>query len=427
MAEVRAKLNVSQKKRRRRRIFIIIAVIVVFLIAIALICGRGGNSETKVTTDKVKSGDIVAKVNATGRVKAKAEVNIQAEIYEIITKIPVEEGDTVKEGDLLVRLRQDSYQYSVDQARADLNTAKSNLEHSESSLEYAEFKYNQEKGLYDKNLGSDDALMSAKNQYTLAKTSAETAKQTVHKSQIALEQALDYYEKTEILSPLNGVVTALNYEVGERTMIASPNVPGAIIMTVSDLSTLEVEVRVDETDIKDLRVGQKANIVIDAFPDTTFNGVVTNVGASAQVSGSSISEQVTDFLVNVELLDKYDLIKPNLTAEVDIITGTAKDVPKLPIQAIVAVDKLPGEKDSTDTDDSNISDLRDKLYEGVYIYDNGIARFRQVELGIQDQANIEIKSGLNVGEEVISGPYRALRDIKDGDPVIKEQKTGTNY
>jgi HlyD family secretion protein len=426
LAEVKAKLSISQRKRKRRRLFIIIGIIVVLIIALALICGRKGTAETRVTTDKVETGDIVAKVNATGRVKAKAEVNIQAEIYEIISKIPVEEGDTVKKGDLLVRLRQASYQYSVDQARADLKTAKSNLERAKSALEYAEFKYKQEQGLYEKNLGSDEAIISAKDQYTLAKTTSENAAQSVQKAQIALEQALDYYEKTEILSPIDGVVTALNYEVGERTMIASPNVPGAVIMTVSDLSTLEVEVRVDETDIKDLRVGQDADIVIDAFPDTTFKGVVTNVGASALISGSSISEQVTDFLVNVQLLDKYDLIKPNLTAEVDIITGTATDVPKLPIQAIVAVDKLPGEKDSTQNDsikestEEKTSDLRDKLYEGVYIYDNGFAKFRQVELGIQDQANIEIKSGLDVGEEVITGPYRALRIIKDSDQVIKE-------
>jgi HlyD family secretion protein len=425
LGEARAKLNIGQVKRRRRRIFIIIGLIVVFFVVIALICSRKGTPDTRVTTDEVKSGNIVAKVNATGRVKAKAEVNIQAEIYEIISRIPVEEGDTVKQGDLLVRLRQDSYQYSVDQARADLQTAKSNLERAKSALEYADFKYQQAKELRGKNLASEEALISARDQHTLAKTSSETAAQAVQKAQIALEQALDYYEKTEILSPINGVVTALNYEVGERTMIASPNVPGAIIMTVSDLSTLEVEVRVDETDIKDLRVGQKAEIVIDAFPDTTFNGVVTNVGASAQISGSSISEQVTDFLVNVQLLDKYDLIKPNLTAEVDIITGTAENVPKLPIQAIVAVDKLPGDNDSTQADDEKsveekTSDLRDKLYEGVYIYDNGIARFRQVELGIQDQANIEIKSGLDAGEEVITGPYRALRGLKDGDRVVKE-------
>ncbi|NIP43316.1 MAG: efflux RND transporter periplasmic adaptor subunit [candidate division Zixibacteria bacterium] len=396
------------------------ALIILFLIVIWLICGRSGDSTTVVTTTEVETGDIVSKVNATGRVKPKAEVNIQAEIYEIIVEIPVEEGDSVKQGDLLVRLKQTSYQFNVDKARADLRTAQANLEQARSNLEYWEYKYNLQQELYKKDQGTEEQLITAKDQYNSAKAAVASAEQAVEIAQIALNQALDYYEKTEIVSPIDGIVTDLNYEVGERTMIASPNVPGAIIMTVADLSVLEVEVRVDETDIRDLRVGQEAEIVIDAFPDTSFAGVVTNVGASAQVTGAGFSEEVTDFLVTVQLLDKYELIKPNLTAEVDIITGVAENVKKLPIQAIVAVDELPGEDGHKSDSVEQESGLRDRVYEGVYLYDNGTAKFQQVELGIQDQADIEIKSGLEEGQTVITGPYRALRTLEHGDPVVKE-------
>jgi HlyD family secretion protein len=378
----------------------------------------GRDNRQVVTTTEVKTGDITAKVNATGRVKPKAEVNIQAEIYEIIVEIPVEEGDTVEQGDLLVRLKQTSYQFSVDNARADLKTARAKLEQAESNLEYWEFKYELARDLFSKGSSSEEELIAVRDQYNSAQAAVETARQTVNKAEIALKQALDYYEKTEIESPIDGVVTDLNYEVGERTMIASPNVPGAIIMTVADMSVLEVEVRVDETDIKDLRIGQEAEITIDAFPDTSFAGVVTSIGASAQIAGQSFSEQVTDFLVKVQLLDKYKFFKPNLTAEVDIITGQVTSARYLPIQAIVAVDELPGEKD---TSNSETEKLKTELFEGVYLYDNGTASFRQVELGIQDQTNIQIVSGLEVGAEVISGPYSALREISHGEAVRKRE------
>jgi len=420
LADVQSIPGKRGKKGRGRKIIIILALIILFLVVIWLLCGRSGDSATAVTTAEVETGDIIAKVNATGRVKPKAEVNIQAEIYEIIVEIPVEEGDSVKQGDLLVRLKQTSYQFGVDKARADLKTAQANLEQARSNLEYWEYKYNLQQELFSKGQGSEEQLITARDQYNSARAAVSSAEQAVEIAQIALNQALDYYEKTEIVSPIDGIVTDLNYEVGERTMIASPNVPGAVIMTVADLSVLEVEVRVDETDIRDLRVGQEAQIVIDAFPDTSFAGVVTNVGASAQVTGSGFSEEVTDFLVTVQLLEKYELIKPNLTAEVDIITGVAEDVKKLPIQAIVALDELPDE-DNNDADSlEQESGLRDRVYEGVYIYDNGTAKFQQVELGIQDQADIEIKSGLDEGQIVITGPYRALRTLEHGDPVVKE-------
>jgi len=416
--------NQKRRKRKRRRLIITIGIIIVFLILVFSICGKKGNNIPTVTTAKIEMGDIVAKVNATGRVKPKAEVNIQAEIYEIIVDIPVEEGDSVKEGDLLVRLRQTAYQFAVDQARADLRTARAGNEQARSNLEYWEFKYNLAKELIEKGHTSEEELMSAKDQYISARATVETTAQSIRKAEIALNQALDYYAKTEILSPLNGVVTDLQYEVGERTMIASPNVPGAIIMTVADLSVLEVEVRVDETDIRDLRIGQKADISVDAFPDTTFEGVITNVGASAQVTGYSQSEQVTDFLVKVQFLENYEYIKPNLTAEVDIITGRAADTKHVPIQAIVGVEELPGEKkDTSETGDTSTAVEKDKLYEGVYLYDNGVARFRQVKLGIQDQTNIEIISGLEMDQVVITGPYNVLRNLEDGDPVEQRQTT----
>ena len=414
--------NNKRKKRSRKKWFIIGGAIIVLFIIVKVLTGGGGDNAIVVTTDKVETGEIISKVNATGRVKPKAEVNIQAEIYEIIVEIPVEEGDTVRAGDLLVKLKQTSYQYAVDNARAELKTARANLEKAISNRDYWQFKLNQAQELYDKNLTSEEALITAKDQFVTAKTSVDSYTQQIKIAEINLEQQLDYYDKTEIVSPLDGVITALYYEVGERTMIASPNVAGAIIMTVADLSVLEVEVDVDETDIKDVKIGQTADISVDAFPDTVFAGVVTSVGASAQVSGSSYSEEVTDFLVKVQFLEKYEYIKPNLTAEVDIVTGIVENAQYVPIQAIVALDEMPGEKDSLENDRDKKKNSKKELFEGVFIVDNGKARFKQVKLGIQDQTNIQILSGLDGVDEIISGPYNALRKLDDGDIVRIENK-----
>ena len=408
---------VVKKKRSRKKWIFIIGAIFLLLIIILALSNSGGEKATAVTTDKVESGEIISQVNATGRVKPKGEVNIQAEIYEIIVEIPVEEGDTVKAGDLLVRLKQTSYQYAVDNARAELKTARANYEKAVSNRDYWQFKLDQAQGLHERGLASDEALITAKDQFISAKTAVDSYDQQIKIAEINLEQQLDYFAKTEIVSPIDGVITALNYEVGERTMIASPNVAGAIIMTVADLSILEVEVDVDETDIKDVKIGQRADISVDAFPDTVFAGVVTSVGASAQVSGSSYSEEVTDFLVKVQFLEKYEYIKPNLTAEVDIVTSKVEDARHVPIQAIVALDELPGSKDSTEKSKDNKKNSKKELFEGVFIVDNGKARFKQVELGIQDQTNIQIISGLDGVDEVISGPYNALRKLDDGDIV----------
>jgi len=423
LASYRSVPNKVKKKRSKKKwIFISIGIIVVLFIVGQVIGGKGDNS-TYVNTSEVKKGDIVSKVNATGRVKPKAEVNIQAEIYEIIVDIRVEEGDSVKVGDLLVRLRQTAYQFAVDNARAALKTARANHEQAISNRDYWQFKLTQAEKLFNQNLNSEENLISVKNQFTTAKSNVESFSQEIKMAQTNLSQQLDYYSKTEIVSPIEGVVTALNYEVGERTMIASPNVPGAIIMTVADLSILEVEVRVDETDIKDVLIGQRSEIAVDAFPDTLFEGVVTNVGASAQVSGGGLSEQIADFLVTVQFLDKYEYIRPNLTAEVDIVTGSVTDVNYLPIQAIVALDELPGTEDDEEKNgDSDKKSLKRNLFEGVFILEGSSSKFKQVELGIQDQTNIQILSGLSGDETVISGPYEALRNMDEGDIVKPKDK-----
>lgn len=423
MASYRSVPNKVRKKRSKKKWILISIAIIVVLIILAKVMGGRGEDSTLVTTSEVEKGDIISKVNATGRVKPKAEVNIQAEIYEIIVDIQVEEGDSVKVGDLLVRLRQTAYQFAVDNARAALKTANANFKRAVSDQDYWKFKLNQAEKLYNQNLNSEENLISVKNQFTTSTANVETFTQEIKMAQTNLNQQLDYYSKTEIVSPIEGVVTALHYEIGERTMIASPNVPGAIIMTVADLSILEVEVRVDETDIRDVLIGQRSEIAVDAFPDTIFEGVVTNVGASAQISGGGLSEQIADFLVTVQFLDKYEYIKPNLTAEVDIVTGSVNAVNYLPIQAIVALDELPGTEEDEENKNSPAKNrLNRKLFEGVFIIDGTTAKFMQVELGIQDQTNIQILSGLSGDETVISGPYEALRNMDEGDVVKAKSK-----
>jgi HlyD family secretion protein len=235
---------------------------------------------------------------------------------------------------------------------------------------------------------------------------------------------------------MNGIVTSLNAEVGEIVMIGTMNNPGTVIMAVSDMSEIEAEVEVDETDIAEVKVGQEAEIEIDAYPDTVFKGKVTEIGHSARISGLGTQDQVTNFLVKVVLLDEVPNIRPGMSASVDITTNSRLDALNVPIQAVVMREE---EKDTLTTKEkkeggamasedsvskkANKKDKKEKKeLEGVFVVKEGRAKFVKIKTGIADQQNIEIISGINEEDMVITGSYKILRTLKDGDKVKVTEK-----
>lgn len=423
------------RKKSKKKLFIIGGVVLALLIIIVANLVTSREKGTEVNSGKVENGDIVARVTATGRVKPKTEVKIQAAVMATIMELPVKEGNGVQSGDLLVKLDQTRYEAAVRMAKATLASSKSAMKQAEATKLEAAFTHNRSIKLFERGLASEEQNVSAQTAHEVAKANFDASQFQVEQAQANLVQAEDELAKTVLRSPMAGVITDLNAEVGEIVLVGTMNNPGTVIMTVADLSEIEVEAEVDETDIAAVKLGQKAKIKVDAFPDTTFEGVVTEVGSSAKVSGFSAQDQVTNFLVKIQFEDAFADLRSGMTAEVDITTAQHVAVQHVPIQAVVVRDSLPLSDSPTTSEASRetsgavaaeppesahveVSSDKDEEYQGVFLVKDGKAWFVEVNTGIADQQNIEIVSGLSEGQEIVIGPYKMLRKLKHGDKII---------
>ncbi len=410
--------------KKKKKILIVLGVILVVAIVIVANVLKSGEKTYQVQAEKVEKSDLTSLVTANGRIVPRTDVKISAYVPAKITKLPVEEGDVVKEGQLLVQLDETEYKAAANQAKAQLASAKA-------SLEQAQLVFNRQKELFEKKLSSEE-------QYDMAKTELDLAKARHQQAVASLDQAKYNLSKTTITSPMDGIVTSLNAEVGEIVMIGTMNNPGTVIMTISDMSEIETEVEVDETDIAQVKIGQEAEIEIDAYPDTTFRGKVTEIGHTARISGLGSQDQVTNFLVKVMLQDEVPTIRPGMSASVDITTHSRINVLNVPIQAVVMreekSDTLTSEKKEEEGALASVDSLskkankkykkKKKEIEGVFVVKEGRAKFVKVSTGIADQQNIEIVSGINDDDMVVTGSYKILRTLKDGDKVKVTEKKG---
>jgi len=410
--------------KKKKKIIIILGVIVVVVIIIVANVLKSGEKTYQVQAEKVQKSDITSVVTANGRIIPITDVKISAYVPAKIVRLPVEEGDTVKKDQLLVQLDDTEYKAAVNQAKAQLSSANA-------SLDQAQLVYKRQKELFEKKLSSEE-------QYDMAETELDLAKARYEQAVASLDQARYNLSKTTITSPMNGIVTSLNAEVGEIVMIGTMNNPGTVIMAVSDMSEIEAEVEVDETDIAEVKVGQEAEIEIDAYADTVFKGKVTEIGHSARISGLGTQDQVTNFLVKVKLLDEVPSIRPGMSASVDITTNFRLDALNVPIQAVVmreeksdTLTKKKEEKEgalaSVDTvpKKGNKKGKKEKKeVEGVFVVKEGRVGFVKVSTGIADQQNIELVSGINEDDMVVTGTYKILRTLKDGDKVKVTEKKG---
>ena len=400
----------------KKKWILIIGAGVVLVIFIALALKSSGVKRTKVTVETARKGDITSIVTATGKVSAQADVDISADVMGRIEELPVKEGDRVKEGQLLVKIDDQSRRMDVAQARGSLLSAQSAREKARIDLE-------REKKLFDKGHTSQALLDIAQNAY-------DQADAQVQVYEASLDRAQDQLDKCTIRSPMNGTITKLNSEKGENVVLGTMNNPGTVIMVISDLSAMEVEAEVDETDIARVNLGQEAEITLDAFPDTTFRGKVTQIGNSPEASGFSTSDQITNFMVKILIRDKVQNIKPGMTASVDITTDHKTDVIKVPAGAVVMRPEGTGQDnnpDSSEVDESSDDSVgsenlsaaeREKEdIDGIFVVKNSEAEFVPVRTGIRDQQYVEITSGLSENDSVITGPYRLLRTIKHGQAV----------
>lgn len=368
----------------KKKIIIGVGILVVILIIVVMNVKFKGKA-IEVKAEKVKKGEIKSIVSAPGRVSPKNDVNISSDIMGKLIKLNVREGDKVKRGDVISELDRTREEAAVEVARSSLLSAKASYELKSTSFERT-------KKLYEKSLISME-------EFEVGKTDFRMAELTVEERQANLKNALENLNKTIIRSPINGVVTRLNVEQGETVVTGTMNNPGTVLMVLSDLSQMEVECEVDESDIVDLEIEQFAEINVDAFGDTIFEGHVVEISNAGRTSGMGTQEEVTNFKVKVAF-DKTDSrLRPGMSSSVDIISSSRDSVLKVPIQCIVE----RGEEDEKKT--------------GIFVVVDGKAHFREVETGISSEIEIEVKEGVEEGEMVVSGPYSVLSKLKDGDDV----------
>jgi len=396
--------------RRRKKVIILTTIIVVIALIIFFNLRAQREKSIKVTVAKVTKHDLTSIVSASGEVKPKKNVNISAHIPGRIVKIGVEEGQLVKAGDFLLKLDSAQYEAATERDRAIIRTYKSELIKAEAALKRDENLYKRQQELYKDNLISREQLESVKAQYDISKAQYDSILYQIKQAEASLQSSLDNLSKTVYHSPIDGIITSLRVEEGEVAMIGTMNNPGTILMTIADLSVMQVEVEVDETDVVNVKMGQPAEVRIDAFPEKIIKGKVTEIGSSA-LQKITASQESKDFKVVITLENPSPELKPGLSASADIITAHKKNVLAVPISSLVLREKEGQEKKEKSSQE-----------EGVYMVQGQRVKFRPVRKGIMGEMMIEIISGLKEGEEVVIGPYNSLRQLKDGTLIKPEVK-----
>ncbi|MEE2953705.1 MAG: efflux RND transporter periplasmic adaptor subunit [Bacteroidota bacterium] len=393
------------KKRKNKHLKYLYQIFfgITFVLLIAFSTGIIENSE-KIQVDIIlaERNNIIELVSASGKVQPMIEVKISPDVSGEIVNLSISEGDQIKEGDLLLEIKRDIYLSILERTEATLNTAKANLLKSEAQLVEAESNYKRNKILYDIDAISTYEFEQIESSFTVSKLNVESAKYSVISANASLKEAQENLDKTSIFAPIEGTISKLNVELGER-VVGTGQMAGTEILRLADLNAMEVVVEVNENDIVRVSKYDTAIIEVDAFLKQKFTGVVTEIANSADIVGVT-ADQVTNFQVKIAIVDTAAFL-PGMTATVDIMTNKVKNVVSIPIQAVTTRMNL---------DNDNITT------ECVFLLDNKKAKKRPIETGLQDMKNIEIISGINEGDKVIIGPYSAVSEFLQNGTRVKQ-------
>jgi HlyD family secretion protein len=400
----------------KKKPIVIVSVIVVLVAAVAVVAMQGRDEETlAVQTAKADRQKIVQKVSATGKIQPKTQVKISADVSAKITRLAVAEGEWVEEGQFLVELDRERYVAAVESAEANVRSAQANATLVRQNMNRTEKELKRAKELIALEMESQanyDAIEAAHQvevaRYDSALDQAEQAKAT-------LKQARDDLSKTTIYAPMAGTISDLNKEQGEIAI--GSQFQEDVILVISDLSEMEAQVNVDENDIVSVAIGQEAEIEVDALLDQILKGVVSEISNSANIAAGGSADQKTEFEIKVTIIDPPETLRPGMTAAAEVFTKSNDTALSVPIQCVAlrTVDQLaiPGE-DQAEADSVYTAD-RDGFVEVVFCIEEGKAIARQVKTGIQSDEHIEILEGLEEGDEIVTGSYRAIsKDLKNG-------------
>jgi len=407
-----------------------------------------------VTTDVIKTRDLEAVVSASGKIQPKRLVNISADSPGRVVDLAVNEGDRIKKGQFLLQIDPRSLRTRVDSGTASMQAAQTSLDQMRQAVETAGVQMEQarqtlkrQQDLWSRQLTTREALDKATNDLKAAESAlqerqhaADAQASRIKQERAGLESARYDLSKVRIESPIDGIVTRRNIQEGETAVVGTMNNAGTVLLTLADMSVIQAEIEVDETNIPSVQFGQKATISIDAIPDRTFSGHVTEIGNSPiQATGTGNTTQATNFKVVVVLDEEVPDVRPGFTATADIVTATRKAVVAAPIPA-VAVRELvydangqvvPGprtdKRRATTAEPTAVAaELKPgqtrKETEGVFVLRSGRAEFMPIKVGIAGDRYFEVLSGLKEGDQVITGPYNSVRGMVDGDQVKVEAK-----
>jgi HlyD family secretion protein len=437
---------VKAKKRWSRRKKIILGAIglVVLWIIVSIILGRR-EKPIPVTTDKALRKAIVQTVSATGKVQPETEVKISPEVAGEITDLPVEDGMSIKKGALLLRIKPDSYKALVEAQEAAISSAKATNLQQKATMMKTEQDFKRADDMFAKKTISIQEYNTAQAAYDVAKNTFESSVHEIERAQAGSSQARDQLSKTTIYSPIDGTVTILNSKLGER-VVATNQFAGTEVMRVADLGHMEARVDVNENDVVNVKVGDKANVKIDAYTDRKFHGTVYQIANTGKTTGTGTQEEVTNFEVKIRIDDHDVTLKPGLSCTADIETNMVKDVVAVPMQSVTIrtgdsnlspeeIEKRKEKSAARDKGDNNaeLTDDRqekaaqraesEKLAKVVFLKKGNKAQLVKVTTGIADDTYMEIKSGIQPGDEVISGSYSAIsRKLKDGAKVTYDKE-----
>jgi HlyD family secretion protein len=450
MHQAATKSAPPKKRRSRRKRYIILGSIglLVLWIVVASIMGKR-EKPIPVTTEKAIRKTIVQSVSATGKIQPETEVKISPEVAGEIIELPVVDGMVVKKGDLLMKIKPDSYKALVEQQQAAISTAKAMNLQAKATLAKTEQDLKRAQDLFTKKMISESEYNSAQAARDVASSTYESTTHEIERAEAGSSQARDQLSKTTIYSPIDGTVTVLNSKQGER-VVATNQFAGTEVMRVADLSIMEARVDVNENDVVNVKVGDKALVTIDAYGERKFHGTVVQIANTGKTTGTGTQEEVTNFEVKTRIDDNDVRLRPGLSCTADIQTNMVKDVVAVPMQSVTIrtgdsnlspeeIEKRKQKQAASDKGDNDAEftnqklekktekEEREKVIKGVFTMGkDGKAHWVKVTTGIADDTYMEIKSGVQPGDDVISGSYSAIsRKLKDGAKVVIDKETTT--
>ena len=434
-----------KQKRSRKKLFIWIGIVLVIGVGVvAIVASKKKEKPTPVTTEKAVRKTITQVVTATGKIQPEIEVKISPEVSGEIIAMPVKEGQAVHKGELLLRIKPDTYRAQMESQQAAFEGSRSASAQTRAELAKAQEDFDRAESLFKKGLLAETERNAARTKLAIAKAALDSANFEIRRSEGALRQTGEALSKTVIYAPADGTISSLTSRVGER-VVGTSQFAGTEVMRIANLDNMEARVNVNENDVVNVKVGDTARISIDAYPDRKIDGVVREIASTALTKNAGTQEEVTNFEVKIRISDRSVKLRPGMSTTADIETDTVRNVVAVPIQSVTvrnldsnlspeekekreakraAADESENRADVTNEtlDKQRAREQREKLQRVVFIKDGDKVRMQKVTTGISDATHIEIKSGVEPGEEVVAGSYTAIsRKLKDGAKVMIEK------